>query len=169
MYKCNGSCTKSLLIAQKRLYLYPNLYTVVLILVIHYMNKTTSLLQYCTTIRPRLPAEVIYSILQYTTIHHGYQPKLSTVYYSILQYTTATSRSYLQYSIILQYTTIHHGYQPKLSIVYYSIYYNTPRLPAEVIYSILQYTTIHHGYQPKLSIVYYSILQYTTATSRSYL
>ncbi len=148
MYKCNGSCTKSLLIAQKRLYLYPNLYTVVLILVIHYMNKTTSLLQYCTTIRPRLPAEVIYSILQYTTIHHGYQPKLSTVYYSILQYTTATSRSYLQYT---------------------TVYYNTPRLPAEVIYSILQYTTIHHGYQPKLSIVYYSILQYTTATSRSYL
>ncbi len=129
MYKCNGSCTKLLLIAQKRLYLYPNLYTVVLILVIHYMNKTTSLLQY-TTIRPRLPAtyyntsrlpaEVIYSILQYTTIHHGYQPKLSIVYYSILQYTTATSRSYLQYTTvyysILQYTTIHYidnfGWQP---------------------------------------------------------
>ena len=129
---CNGSCTKSLFV-QKRLYLYPNLYTVVLILVIHYMNKTTSLLQY-TTITPRLPAgsrsylqcttvyyntsrlpaeviysilqytdntprlppaEVIYSILQYTTIHNGYQQKLSTVYYSILQYTTATSRSYL--------------------------------------------------------------------------
>ncbi len=127
MYKCNGSCTKSLLIAQKRLYLYPNLYTVVLILVIHYMNKTTSLLQY-TTITPRLPAETIYSILQYTTIHHGYQPKLSIVYYSILQYTTATSRSYLQYT---------------------TVYYNTPRLPAEVIYSILQ------------------LLQYITATSRS--
>ncbi len=143
---CNGSCTKSLFV-QKRLYLYPNLYTVVLILVIHYMNKTTSLLQYttitprlpagsrsylqCTTVyynTSRLPAEVIYSILHYTTIHHGYQPKLSTVYYSIL--------------------TIHHGYrQLKLSTVYYSIlqyttatsgsylqyttvYYNTPRLPA---------------------------------------
>ena len=45
----------------------------------------------------------------------------------------------------------------------------TPRLPAETIYSILQYTTIHHGYQPKLSIVYYSVLQYTTAASRNYL
>ena len=114
MYKCNGSCTKLLLIAQKRLYLYPNLYTVVLILVIHYMNKTTSLLQY-TTIRPRLPAtyyntsrlpaEVIYSILQYTTIHHGYQPKLSIVYYSILQYTTATEVIYS----ILQYTTVYYS------------------------------------------------------------
>ncbi len=102
----------------KRLYLYPNLYTVVLILVIHYMNKTTSLLQY-TTITPRLPAGSR-SYLQYTTIHHGYQPKLSTVYYSILQYTTATSRSYLQYT---------------------TVYYNASRLPAEVIYSILQYTT----------------------------
>ncbi len=120
MYKCNGSCTKSLLIAQKTLYLYPNLYTVVLILVIHYINNATSLLHYTTIhhgCQPKLSI-VYYSILQYTTIHHGYQPKLSIVYYSILQYTTATSRSY--YSI-LQYTTIHHGYQPKLSIVYYSI------------------------------------------------
>ncbi len=80
-----------------------------------------------------LPAEVIYSILQYATTHHGYQPKLSKVYYSIVQYTTAISRSYLQYTMVY-YNTIHHGYQLKLSIVYYSI--------------------IHHGYQPKLYIQY---------------
>ncbi len=127
----------------KRLYLYPNLYTV-----IHYMNKTTSLLQY-TTITPRLPAGSR-SYLQYTTVYYNTPRLPAEVIYSILhilQYTTATSRSYLR----LQYTTIHHGYQPKLSIVYYS-YYNTSRLPAEVIYSILQYTTIHHGCQPKLSM-----------------
>ena len=146
---------------------------------------------YCNTVR--LPADVIWIVLWFTTIQYGYQLKLTVVYY-IIYYNTVWLPADVN-CCIQWYTTIQYGYQPALSILCYDIlqystatsrrylqytmiYCNKVRLPANVICivlwytttiqcgyqsnftcGILRYTTVKNGYQPTLTALYDDLLQ----------
>ena len=103
----------------------------------------------------RLSAEPVGSILQYTTIHHGYQPAIRLSAGPVCS--------------ILQYTTIHRGYQPAIWLSAWSVCSMLYQLSV-VYYSIPQYiaaTSRQYGYQPGLSVVHCnSILQTGPADSR---